>query len=175
MNVNGRLILMLLMAIVVLIGGNVIVFLYPRWEASQPARERLEAENQGSCLKVSDFYSVHLTSFFYGTSDDAVSSKDKDQSHGQYCDRIPGTGLVVFTVDLMEQEARDQAVALSLSRYDSQGQLKLLRELPAKIHPDGVLTMNAAVPEKGRYILKVAFGAAKTKDDIIEMPIMVAP
>lgn len=172
MNVNGRLILILFAAVVALIGGNVIVFLHPRWEASRPARDRLEAENQGSCLKVSDFYSVHLTSFFLGAPDEP--GRSKDNPNGQYCDRIPGTGLVVFTVDLMEQDARDQSVALSLSRYDSQGQLKVLKELPPKLHPDGVLTMNAAIPEKGKYLLKVAFGAAKSKDDVIEMPIMVA-
>ena len=62
-------------------------------------------------------------------------------------------------------------VALSLFQYNPAGQPALVKELPAALHPTGVLTLDAPLTEKGRYLLKLAFGAAKTKDEIIEMPI----
>jgi hypothetical protein len=174
MYANGKLIWSLLALVTLLVAGNAIIFLYPRWEAGLLARAPLENENQGSCMKVSDFYSVHLTTFYMGgASDDAGSGKDRANGPGQYCDRIPATGLAIFTIDLLEEEARNQAVALSLSQYSPEGGLKVMKQIPAHPHPDGVLTLTSAMPEKGKYMLKVAFGDAKSKDDVIEMPITV--
>jgi hypothetical protein len=73
----------------------------------------------------------------------------------------------------MEQDTRDLSVALSLLQYDSGGQLRPVKESPPEFHPQGVLTLDTALMERGKYLLKVAFGKAKTKDDIIEMPIVV--
>ena len=142
--------------------------------AQANARLVLCGQNQPSCLKVSDFYAVQLTTYFLPTAaDDDSDPKDKAWRYIQYCDRIPGTGKVVFTVDLMEQDARDQFVVLSFSRYDSAGHLALVKALPADLHPRGVLTLDTAIAERGKYLLKVAFGKARTKDEIIEMPILV--
>ena len=47
--------------------------------------------------------------------------------------------------------------------------------LPPDLHPRGVLTLETSIAEAGKYLLKVAFGEGKTKDDIIEMPISVEP
>ena len=97
-----------------------MVVLYPQWQALRQMRGLSSvAKNQPSCLKVSDFYAVQLTTNFLPTAaDDDSDPKDKAWRYNQYCDRIPGTGKVVFTVDLMEQDARDQSVVLSFSRYD---------------------------------------------------------
>ena len=151
-------------------------FLYPQWQALWQMRDASseEGKNLPSCLKVSDFYSVHLTSFFLAAAlDDDSDPREKAMRYNQYCDRIPGAGKVIFTVDLMEQDARDQSVVLSLSQYNPQGQLTLVKTLPAGHHPRGVLTLDIPIVERGKYLLKVAFGEAKTKDDIIEMPILV--
>ncbi|MGO9236267.1 MAG: hypothetical protein ACLP4V_20160 [Methylocella sp.] len=153
-----------------------IGFLYPNWQILWQIRDASseEGKNLLSCLKVSDFYSVHLTTFFLAAAlDDDSDPRKKAMRYNQYCDRIPGTGKVIFTVDLMEQDARDQSVALSLSQYNPQGQLTLVKTLPASLHPRGVLTLDVPLMERGKYLLKVAFGEAKTKDDIIEMPILV--
>ena len=151
-------------------------FLYPQWQALRQMRDASseEGKNLPSCLKVSDFYSVHLTSFFLPAAlDDDSDPREKAMRYNQYCDRLPGTGKVIFTVDLMEQDARDQSVVLSLSQYNSQGQLTLVKTLPASLHPAGVLTLDVPIVEQGKYLLKVAFGEARTNDDIIEMPILV--
>ncbi len=153
-----------------------IVFLYPQWQALWQMRNASsdEGKNLPSCLKVSDFYSVHLTTFFLPAAlDDDSSPREKVMIYNQYCDRVPGTGKVIFTIDLMEQDARDKSVALSLSRYSPQGQLAPVKALPASPHPRGVMTLDVPVMERGKYLLKVAFGEARTKDDIIEMPIIV--
>ncbi|HUB64991.1 MAG TPA: hypothetical protein VL996_11225 [Methylocella sp.] len=134
----------------------------------------VDGKNLPSCLKVSDFYSVHLTTFFLAAGlDDDSDPREKAMRYNQYCDRIPGAGKVIFTVDLMEQDARDQSVVLSLSQYDSGGQLTLVKALPPNLHPHGVLTLDTAILERGKYLLKLAFGKAKSKDEIIEMPILV--
>ena len=151
-----------------------MIFLYPQWQTLWQMSQSSEGKNMPSCLKVSDFYSVHLTTYFLSTAADGDSGqKGKAMRYSQYCDRIPDTGKVIFTVDLMEQDARDQSVMLSFSRYNHQGQPTLVMALPANLHPRGVLTLNTAIMERGKYLLKAAFGEGKTKDDIIEMPILV--
>jgi hypothetical protein len=145
-----------------------------QWEATMQANNSSRNKNQASCLKVSDFYSVHLTSYFLPSTDNSAEARnDKTKKYDQFCDRIPGEGLVVFTVDLMEQDTRDLPVALSFSQYDSRGQLKLVKEIPPQLYPRGVLSLDTPIQEQGNYLLKVAFGESKTKDDIIEMPIIV--
>ena len=145
-----------------------------QWEATMQSSNSARNNNQHSCLKVSDFYSVHLTTYFLSAIDSRVEGqKSPTKKYDQFCDHIPGEGLVVFTVDLMEQDARDLPVALSFSQYDSRGQLKLVKEVPPNPHSQGTLTLDTPIQEQGKYILKVAFGEAKSKDDVIEMPIMV--
>lgn len=145
-----------------------------QWEASMQANNSSRNNNQHSCLKVSDFYSVHLTTYFLSAGDSGVEGpQNTARKYDQFCDRIPGGGFAVFAVDLMEQDARETQVSLSFSQYDSQGQLKLVKELPANPHPRGTLTLDIPIQERGKYLLKVAFGEAKSKDDVIEMPIMV--
>jgi hypothetical protein len=174
MNLDGRLNWILFAVVFLLIGVNSILFLYPVWQASRPPRAPLEGKNQASCLKVSDFYSVHLTTYFLASTwDGGRDPKDKAKKYDQYCDRIPGTGKAIFTVDLMEQDARDQTVVLSLLQYDSSGQLVLVKELPPNLHPGGVLTLDVSIVERGKYLLKLVFGEAKSKDAIIAMPILV--
>ncbi|MCI0597928.1 MAG: hypothetical protein L0Y60_00130 [Beijerinckiaceae bacterium] len=164
----------LLLVIVHMIAVHSLIFvLGSRWEAErQQTGNTSRNNNQPSCLKVSDFYSVHLTTYFLASAgDDGTDPKVNSKQFMQVCDRIPGTGKVVFTVDLMEQDARDMPVALSLSRYDSEGRLVPVKELAPGLHPRGVLTLDSVIAERGKYLLKVAFGDARSKDDVIEMPV----
>ncbi|MCI0467628.1 MAG: hypothetical protein L0Y57_11580 [Beijerinckiaceae bacterium] len=144
-----------------------------RWEAERPQTGNTSRNNnQPSCLKVSDFYSVHLTTYFLaGGGEGETDAEGRAKPYIQLCDQIPGTGKVIFTVDLMEQDARDMPVALSLSRYDAEGRLVPVKELAPGLHPRGVLTLDSVIAERGKYLLRVDFGGAKTKDGIIEMPV----
>ncbi len=168
MNGNNRLQWKLFALIILFFSAYALLLIYvPRWLGMQTA-------NRPSCLKVSDFYSVHLTTYFLAaTWGSDMDSKSQGKRYDQYCDRIPGIGKAIFTVDLMEQDARALSVALSLSQYNARGQLRLVKELPPNPHPRGVLTLDTAIVEQGKYLLKVAFGEAKSKDDIIEVPILV--
>ena len=89
------------------------------------------------------------------------------------CDRVPGTGKVIFSVTLMEKEARNESVALSFYQYDAEGSLKQINALPSHTHSSGFVTLDATVAHKGKYLLKLAFGEAKNAEDTIEMPIFV--
>jgi hypothetical protein len=175
MKLYGRMNWILFAVLALLIGGNLMIFLYPLWQVIRLKEEQSRAKNQPSCLKTSDFYSVHLTTYYLAASGDgALDPKEKaKRRYDPYCDRIPGTGQVMFTVDLMEQDTRKMPVALSLSQYSSEGRLALVKGLPPSLHPGGVLTLDVPIAERGKYLLKVVFGAAKSKDDIIEMPILV--
>ena len=64
-------------------------------------------------------------------------------------------------------------MVLSCWHNELAGHLALVKALPADLHPRGVLTLDTAIVERGKYLLKVAFGKARTKDEIIEMPILV--
>ncbi len=168
--INARLNWILFAAILLLIGANTLIFVtLPRWMSGQ-----YQTKSGPACLKVSDFYSVHLTTYFLAaTGHEDMDPEVKSRMYAQYCDRIPGTGRAVFSVDLMEQDARNQAVAISLSHYEPGGQLALVKEVPPAVHPGGVLTLDVAIAKQGKYLLKLAFGEARTKDDVIEMPIIV--
>jgi hypothetical protein len=114
------------------------------------ANNSLRNNNQHACLKVSDFYSVHLTTYFLSTTDSGVAGPQTTaRKYDQFCDRIPGGGFAVFAIDLMEQDARKLEVALSFSQYDSQGRLKLVKQLPPNLHPRGTLTLDAPIQERG--------------------------
>ena len=47
-----------------------------------------------------------------------------------------------------------------------------MKELPSSLHPRGTLLLDTPIQERSKYVLKLAFGEAKFKDDVIEMPIV---
>src|ERR1700730_7319678 len=120
-----------------------------QWEATMQSSNSARNNNQYSCLKVSDFYSVHLTTYFLSAIDSGVEGpKSKTKKYDQFCDRIPGEGQAVFTVDLVEQDTRDLPGSLSLSHYDLRGQLKLVKEVPPNPHPRGTLTLDTPIQQQ---------------------------
>lgn len=183
----GRLNLLIFAGIVLLIGVNGAAFSYRLWVPAlsqyvddfwkkhtlKPA-EKAGDRTISECLGVSDFYSVHLTTYFLPDSEESAGGPTDDLSkYDEYCDRVPGPGKVIFSVTLMEKEARNESVALSFYEYDPQGGLKQINTLPSHPHSSGFVTLDATVPRKGKYLLKLAFGDAKNAEDTIEMPIFV--
>jgi hypothetical protein len=117
---------------------------------------------------------VHLTTYFLADSDESAGGATDDLiKYDEYCDRVPGTGRVILSVTLMEKEARNEPVGMSFFYYDPQGGLKELSASPSAPRPSGFATLDATVAHKGKYLLRVAFGEGKNKEDIIEMPIFV--
>lgn len=185
MNPNARLNLMLGAGTALLISVNAIAFSYPLWGPSakqyiddfRKAHVNKPAVKAGDrtiseCLGVSDFYSAHLTTYFLPDSAESAGGATDDMSkYDEYCDRVPGTGKVIFAITLMEKDARNEAVALSFHAYQPDGTLKELASLPPKPHGSGMLTLDSAVAHKGKYVLRLAFGEAKNKEDMIDMPI----
>ncbi|WP_442756559.1 hypothetical protein ACNHKD_08120 [Methylocystis sp. JAN1] len=187
MSPTGRLNLMLFLGIVLLVGVNGALFSYAWWGPAVNQRigdfwkahtlkPAVKAGDRtiSECLGVSDFYSVHLTTYFMADSAESAGGATDDLSkYDEYCDRVPGTGKVIFSITLMEKEARGETVALAFYGEGSDGALKQLSSLPSKSYPSGFATLEATVPHTGKYVLKAAFGEAKNKEDTIEMPILV--
>lgn len=179
--------LILFLGILLLVGVNGVVFTYSLWGPAfnqyvndlwkahvlKPATKAGD-RTISDCLGVSDFYSVHLTTYFLADSSESAGGATDDMSrYDEYCDRVPGAGRVIFSITLMEKDARAESVALAFFQEESDGGLKQINALPSKPYPAGFATIDATVPHKGKYILKVAFGEAKNKEDTIEMPILV--
>lgn len=183
----GRLNVLIFAGIAMLIGVNGAAFTYKLWGPAVEQRvsdfwkahtlkpaEKAGDRTISECLGVSDFYSVHLTTYFLPDSHESAGGPTDDLSkYDEYCDRVPGTGKVIFSVTLMEKDARNESVALSFYQYDSEGGLKQVNALPSHPHSSGFVTLDAIVAHKGKYLLKVAFGEAKNAEDVIEMPIFV--
>lgn len=185
MSPNARLNLYLAASLILLVGFNGAAFTYKLWgpAVNQYASDFWKAHvlqpavkagdrTISECLGVSDFYSAHLTTYFLADSENSAGGATDDMSkYDEYCDRVPGTGKVIFAITLMEKDARNEAVALSFHAVQSDGSLKELASLPPKPHGAGMLTLDATIAHKGKYLLKLAFGEAKNKEDTIEMPI----
>ena len=182
-----RLNLLVFAGIVLLIAVNGAAFSYRLWVPTlnqyvadlwkahmlKPA-EKAGDRTISECLGVSDFYSVHLTTYFLPDSDESAGGATDDLSkYDEYCDRVPGTGKVIFSVTLMEKESRNESVALSFYQVEPDGGLKEINALPSRSRSSGFVTLDAAVAHKGKYLLKLAFGEAKNAEDTIEMPILV--
>lgn len=187
MDRNIRLNLILFVGIIAFVGANAAAFTYSFWAPSFNLywndflnahfyRPAVKAGDRTitDCLKVSDFYSARLTTYFLADSDDNAGGAITDMSkYDEYCDRVPGTGRAIFTVTLMEEDVRSQPVALSFFRYGADGGLQPLNALPSAPHPGGFVTLDAPVDHRGKYLLRLAFGEGKSKEDLIDMPISV--
>jgi hypothetical protein len=187
MNPNLRLNVILFATVFLVAGVNIAAFTYSFWASSfslfwndfldahfyRPAVKAGD-RTMADCLKVSDFYSARLTTYFLGDSDSSAGGPTDDLSkYAEYCDRVPGTGKVIFSVTLIEEDVRGLPVAMSFYRAGADGARELLNALPASSHPAGFVTMDSTVAHKGKYVLAVAFGEGKSKEDLIEVPISV--
>lgn len=183
----GRLNALVFAGIVLLIGVNGAAFSYRLWGPAlnqyvddfwkaHTLRPAVKAGDRtiSECLGVSDFYSVHLTTYFLPDSEESAGGPTDDLSkYAEYCDRVPGTGKLIFSITLMEKDARNESVALSFYQVDTDGGLKQINALPSRPRSSGFVTLDANVAHKGKYLLKLAFGEAKNAEDTIEMPIFV--
>jgi hypothetical protein len=187
MSPTARLNLALFLAIVLLAGFCGAMFTFSFWAPSVKQawneywnenlpRPALKAGDRtiSECLKVSDFYSARLTTYFLADSSESAGGPTDDlRKYDEYCDRVPGTGRVIFSLTLMEKEVRNDPVALSFFRIEGDGARKLISSLPSNRHPSGFVTLDASVSYRGKYVLQLAFGDAKNQEDVIEMPISV--
>lgn len=180
-----RLIPWLVTVIVLLASVNVAAFSFKFWgpaivqswddywkqKINKPA-EKAGDRTISDCLQVSDFYSVHLTTYFLADSSESAGGVTDDlRRYAEYCNHVPGAGKVIFALTLMEKEVRNDPVALSFYKYDDKGELRLLNELPSKSYPSGMISMDGTVDHPGKYLLKAVFGEGKNREDVIEMPI----
>jgi hypothetical protein len=187
MNPNTRLNAILILVAALLVGGNVTAFTYRSWgpavtlawtdywnkRALKPAVKAGD-RTIADCLGVSDFYSVHLTTYFLADSEEnAGGTVDDLRRYDEYCDRVPGTGKVIFSVTFMEKEVRKERVGFSFFQTEASGELKEISSLPPKTYPSGMFSADTTIGHKGKYILRIAFGEGKAKEDLIDMPILV--
>lgn len=187
MNSNLRLNLLLLAGVLSIIALNLAAFTYSFWASSfnlywndflnatfyRPAVKAGD-RTMADCLKVSDFYSARLTTYFLADSDDNAGGRIDDMSrYAEFCDRVPGTGRVIFSITLMEEDVRSLPVGASFYRLGEKGARELLNSTPAKPRPAGFLTLDSPVSYKGKYLLELAFGEGKSAEEKIETPIAV--
>jgi hypothetical protein len=189
MTPTARLNLLLFIGIVALAGASGAAFSSRFWGpafelywtehwAPKPLKAAVKAGDRtiADCLGVSDYYSAHLTTYFLADSEQSAGGAVDDlRKYDEYCDHVPGTGKVIFAVTLMEKEVRNVPVAVSFYQDDARGGLKEMNALPSRVYPSGMLTMESTLNHKGKYLLRIGFGEAKEKEDIIEMPIVAGP
>ena len=90
-----------------------ILFTYLQWQGLGQLRDFASEGYKPFCLKVSDFYSVHLTTFYLPTALDGDADPREKATLQAILRSHTGPGKVIFTVNLMEEDARDQSVQLS--------------------------------------------------------------
>ena len=124
------------------------------------------------CLGVTDFYSVHLTTYFLSDSDESAGGAVDDLSrYDEYCDRVPGTGSHL-RLTLMEKEgATSDSPWPSINRTTAGRGGDLL--LAFNAHPSGLMSVDATVARKREISAQGRLRRSEEKEDTIEMPILV--
>lgn len=132
------------------------------------------------CIKVNDLYAVNFTAYAPPSKEELkeMSPAERKAAIRPYCDRVPRSGKLYLSVDLLDRDARKMPVWLRLVKLKEGEELAeeaVLARTEPEVHPKGSLTLSAEVREPGRYALVVTFGEeAVLPEDELWIPFEVA-
>ena len=92
-----------------------------------------------------------------------------------YCEEVPATGLLRITFDLIDQNTREQPVALRLLALpaENNGAPTTLLDLPSRIYPSGSIGIDRGFERAGRYEFQLRFGQKPTDADMMKIAFSV--
>ncbi|MCO6428300.1 hypothetical protein [Nitrosomonas communis] len=128
----------------------------------------------GTCTIESDTLLIGYSAYFiphdYEIPEDALSA----MSVPILCGKVPSPGLLSITIDLLYPvSAREQPVALSLSRKMNEKSEQPLLSIPARNYQSGIISQEIRIDEPGEYVLYLSGVDEHRTDFKLEIPITV--
>lgn len=133
-----------------------------------------DAEVDIPCVYGSGRYAIHFTAY------QRPEVRRPDVNYRQaFCEKLPGPGLTLIALDLMDREIRDKPVVLKLLRRSEGGSAgsadeQVLSESSYHSLPKGLVQHRVELEAPGFYTLVVDIGESVLSDDnIVKIPFEV--
>lgn len=143
--------------------------------ASNPLGNRPEID----CLITNDFYAVHFSAYVQPSKEE-MSKRDK-MAFVPYCQKIPRSGKMFFSADLIDRDIRSTPIGIKIVEVEKTGQpapnefkeIRTVTEIPANLYPRGVVEAQADIDKLGDYVLYLMIGDAMMEDDQFKIPLEI--
>lgn len=157
------------------------IFLMTACEKNGPVQHHYS--NSVGCLMTNDFYATYFSVYIEPTNIDDEDTKE--EIFKSFCNRIPRTGTVYFTADLVDDDLRDTPISLRLVEQEIIGvdetnvekfrDIRTVSMVPAKLYPQGTIEMQAELDKNGFYALYLMIGGEEGlfDDDKLRIPVYV--
>ncbi len=131
------------------------------------------------CIIANDFYAVHFSAYIQPSKDDKTA--DPKAAFVPYCQKIPRSGKMFFTADLIDRDIRTTPIGIRLVEVEKTGQpapddireIRTVAEIPSKLYPRGAVEAQADIDKNGDYVLYLLIGDAVEEDDKFRVPLEV--
>lgn len=131
------------------------------------------------CIIANDFYAVHFSAYLQPSKEEL--SPENKAAFLPFCQKIPRSGKMFFTADLIDRDIRATPIGIKLVEVEKTGQkapddlreLRTIVEIPPKLYPRGAVEAQADVDKNGDYVLYFLIGDAIEEDDRFRVPLEV--
>jgi hypothetical protein len=124
-----------------------------------------EGHHSGDCAIKSGAFPVAFSAY-------EKPKGDLPPTHA-YCDHVPETGELYFTVDLTDPESREVPIAMRLVMEGHGEGGHEIMSVPAKQYPSGSITFSVNLEELGQYALLLETEKAGKMTTAVRIPIHV--
>lgn len=124
-----------------------------------------EGHHSGDCAIKSGSFPVAFSAY-------EKPKGDLPPTHA-YCDHVPETGELYFTVDLTDPESREVPIAMRLVMEGHGAGEHEIMSVPAKQYPSGSITFTVNLDELGQYALLLETENAGKMTTAVRIPIHV--
>jgi hypothetical protein len=131
------------------------------------------------CIIANDFYAVHFSAYIQPEKGEQPT--DSKAAFTPYCQKIPRSGKLFFTADLIDRDIRSTPIGIRVVEVEKTGQkapddyreIRTITEIPAKLYPRGAVEAQAHIDKNGNYLLYLMIGEAIEDDDKFRIPLEV--
>lgn len=124
-----------------------------------------EGHHSGDCAIKTGAFPVAFTAY-------EKPKGDLPPQHA-YCDHVPETGELYFTVDLTDPESREIPIALRLVMEGHGEGGHEIMSIPAKPYPSGSIAFNVNLEDLGQYALLLETEKAGKMTTAVRIPVHV--
>jgi len=131
------------------------------------------------CIIANDFYAVHFSTYLQPVKGEPPA--DPKAAFVPFCQKIPHSGKMFFTADLIDRDIRTIPIGIRLVEIEKTGnpapddirEIRNVMEIPSKLYPRGAVEVQADIDKDGDYLLYLLINEAVEEDDKFRIPLEV--